>query len=177
MRTIMLSGKNARGRVAIIDDDDYELVSRHKWHVHQQSRGPGRRPAGPYARTGVYVPGDRRTKMILMHVLITGIHTGIDHCNSDGLDNRRENLRPAGQSLNCANARPVSGASSRFKGVRLHREGKWEARIRIDSRAIYLGLFADEEAAARAYDSAAIAAWGEFSRPNFPVGIKQMPES
>jgi hypothetical protein len=106
--------------------------------------------------------------MILMHVLITGISTGLDHANGDGLDNRRENLRPAGQDLNSANMRPaIPGQSSRFKGVRRHSEGKWEARIRV-GHPIYLGLFSDEEAAARAYDTAARAAWGEFARPNFP---------
>lgn len=169
MRTVVLSGKKAAGRVAIVDDDDYELVSRHKWHVHEQDRGPGRRPAGPYARTGVYRPSDRRTVMILMHIMITGIGTGLDHGNGNGLDNRRENLRPAGQRLNSANARAAAGPrSSRFKGVRRHREGKWEARVRVNSRSVYLGLFVDEAQAARAYDAAALAAWGEFSCLNFP---------
>lgn len=166
MRTVTLSGRKACGRVALVDDADYDLVSRYKWHVHEQDRGPGRRPMGPYARAGIYRPSDRRTVMILMHILITGIHTGIDHANGNGLDNRRENLRPAGQRLNMANTRPIVGKSSRFKGVRLH-EGKWDARIRI-GRSVYLGKFDDEEAAARAYDAAALAAWGEFARLNFP---------
>lgn len=166
MRTITLGGRKAQGRVALVDDADYELVSRHRWHVFEQDRGPGRRPDGPYARAGIYRPSDQRTVMILMHVLITG-RTGTDHANGNGLDNRRENLRPAGQDLNTANTRPTPGQSSRFKGVRRHREGKWEARIRI-GRPVYLGLFSDEEDAARAYDAAAVAAWGEFARPNFP---------
>lgn len=167
MRTVTLGGRKARGRVALVDDADYELVSRHRWHVVEHDRGPGRRPAGPYAATGVYRPSDRRTVIIRMHILITGIHTGIDHANGNGLDNQRKNLRPAGQDLNTANTRPTPGQSSRFKGVRRHREGKWEARIRV-GRPVYLGLFGSEEAAARAYDAAAVAAWGEFARPNFP---------
>ena len=168
MRTVALSGRIARGRVALVDDEDYELVSQRTWHVVEQIRRPGRRPAGPYARTGIYHPADRRTTTLAMHVLITGIRTGIDHVNGDGLDNQRHNLRPAGQSLNTANMRPYAvSTSSRFKGVRRHKEGKWEARIRV-GRPIYLGLFSDEEDAARAYDAAAIAAWGEFARPNFP---------
>jgi hypothetical protein len=169
VRTVTLSGQKARGRVALVDDADYELVSQYRWHVHEQSRGPGRRPDGPYARTGVYRPSDRRTVMILMHVLISGVGTGIDHANGDGLDNQRANLRPAGQDLNSANARPGAGQSSRFKGVRRRREGRWEARIRVSGRAIYLGLFSDEEAAALAYDAAARAAWGNFAHINFPA--------
>lgn len=166
MRTIILNGQKARGRVALVDDGDYALVSRHSWHVLEQNRGPGRRLAGPYARAGIYIPVLRHTQMVLMHVMITGIHTGIDHINGNGLDNQRHNLRPAGQSLNSANMRAY-GRSSRFKGVRQHRGGKWEARIRI-GQPVYLGLFDSEEAAALAYDAAARAAWGEFARVNFP---------
>jgi AP2 domain len=106
--------------------------------------------------------------MILMHILITGIRTGIDHANGNGLDNQRTNLRPAGQRLNMANIRPqATRKSSRFKGVRLLPSGKWQARIRV-GQPVYLGVFGDEEAAARAYDAAARAAWGEFGRLNFP---------
>ena len=166
MRTVALSGKKAAGRVALVDDADYELVSRYRWHVHERDFGPGRRPMGPYARTGVYNPADRRTKMFLMHVLITGVSTGLDHANGNGLDNQRRNLRPAGQRLNMANTPPIV-RTSRFKGVRLLPSGRWQARIRIGN-PIYLGLFDAEEAAARAYDAAARAAWGEFARLNFP---------
>jgi hypothetical protein len=168
MKTVALSGKKAAGRVAFVDDADYALVSRYRWHVHERDQGPDRRPMGPYARTGVYSPVTRHTTMILMHVLITGVRTGIDHANSNGLDNQRENLRPAGQDLNTANMRPATGKSSRFKGVRRHREGKWEARIRIEGRPAYLGLFLAEDDAARAYDAVALAQWGEFARLNFP---------
>ena len=141
MRTIELGGRKARGRVALIDDADYELVSRHKWHVFEQDHGPGRRPGGPYARTNIPRPGGGR-RTIFMHNLILGIR-GIDHANANGLDNQRHNLRVAGQSLNNANKRPVRRQVSRFKGIHLHEYGKWEARIRFGGRNRYLGLFAD----------------------------------
>jgi hypothetical protein len=55
--------------------------------------------------------------------------------------------------------------SSRFKGVSLYRkDGTWQAQITVNYRNRYLGRFPTEEAAASAYDDAAIAAWGRFAR-------------
>ena len=57
---------------------------------------------------------------------------------------------------------------SRFKGVSWYkRDGKWLAKIQIDSKKTFWGYFVDEEAAARAYDKAA----ARVGRPlNFPAG-------
>lgn len=45
MRTIPLSGNAARGRVALVDDEDYDRVMRHRWHVFEK-REPGKRHDG-----------------------------------------------------------------------------------------------------------------------------------
>lgn len=60
-------------------------------------------------------------------------------------------------------------ATSRFRGVSWHqRNAKWQAQIHVDSRTVHLGVWADEEQAARAYDAAARQHHGEFGRYNFP---------
>ncbi len=62
----------------------------------------------------------------------------------------RENMRVAQR---------MKPPSAGYKGVSLSR-GKWQARIIIDGARYSLGCHAIPEDAARAYDKAAIAAWG-----------------
>lgn len=94
---------------------------------------------------------------------------GIDHINGDPGDNRAVNLREATQAQNSKNAKKQRGTSSRFKGVCWHKQAmKWLASIHADGQRHSLGLFADEEDAARAYDLAASQLHGEFASPNFP---------
>ena len=168
MKTVPLHGAKAAGRVALVDDEDYELVMRYRWNVRESSRG-NRRSDGPYAMAPVK-HGDTQTS-IFMHNLIMGC-TGVDHANGYGLDNRRRNLRAATNGQNMANRRPNVNAVSAFKGVTWKKSSaKWCARVRVDGVRRNLGYFSSEEAAARAYDTAALAAFGEFARLNFPDSV------
>jgi hypothetical protein len=162
MKTVPLHGRIAGGRVALVDDADLKLVSGYRWWA-LEVRGGQR----TYAVTQIRV-GDRK-RTIYMHQLITG-WTATDHRNHDGLDNRRRNLRRGhGRGRNHANERPIRGGASRFKGVyRDRRRPGWFAQIKIGGRAQRLGSFNDEATAARAYDVAAIQAWGEYACVNFP---------
>ena len=92
-----------------------------------------------------------------------------DHANGNGLDNRRSNLRLATHSHNSSNRKSADGASSTFLGVGWYpRLSKWQALITTNKRHIYIGVFTDEEDAARAYDRAAREYHGEYARLNFP---------
>jgi hypothetical protein len=101
-----------------------------------------------------------------MHNLITGWRF-VDHVDHNGLNNRRSNLRAATKAQNAANERKRPGCSSQYKGVVWHRN-RWQARIEIGDEYRYLGRFVSEEEAARAYDAAAVTAWGQYANPNFP---------
>jgi hypothetical protein len=93
----------------------------------------------------------------------------VDHIDGDPLNNVRENLRLATPVQNAHNARGKrTSKSSSFKGVSQYRDGvRWVAQIMLRGRNFHLGIYADEEQAARAYDTAAIHQHGEFARPNF----------
>jgi len=162
MKTVILHGKSAGGRVAVVDDADYEFVVRYRWYALEPS------PGKIYASTRYQIAGAGRAN-VTMHQLLTGFPE-TDHRDNDGLNNQRSNLRPATRSQNNANRRKGAGFSSRFKGVSwAKREGKWDARIKSGGRQRYLGLFESEEAAARSYDAAATELFGEFACLNFPV--------
>jgi hypothetical protein len=161
MMTIPLGGKNAAGRVALVDDADYAMVARYRWHLFEVPA----RSSGPYARTA-----QAGNRCIFMHTLIAG-WPRVDHQDGDGLNNQRSNLRPATATQNSANRRKQSApASSRYKGVSWRKDdGVWTAQIYRGRRQTYLGRFTSAEDAARPYDAAARELWGEFAHLNFPL--------
>lgn len=148
------------GLIALIDASDAATVLQHKWHAHQ---GGGKRYVGSMIRIG-----DKQTA-ILLHRLILGLTTGDgrlgDHINGDGLDNRRANLRVATPAQNAWNMRAARSRSG-FKGVHFRR-GKYIAICNKDR----VGIFSTAEEAARAYDLAAVAKWGEFAATNKSLGL------
>ncbi len=104
-----------------------------------------------------------------------GFRFGVDHINGDTSDNRRCNLRICDHHGNMRNQSKVSGASQ-FKGVYASStKGKWRAGVRVteEGRAInvYLGTFAVEEDAARAYDARVKELFGEFAKTNADLGL------
>lgn len=147
-----------KGQHAIVDDQDFERVAAHRWYLN--GRG--------YAITSLYNP--KRTVSLHRFVMNAPKGAEVDHENRNKLDCRRENLR---WSTRAGNARNVSkrrdGVTSQYKGVHLHREGKYEAGIRVNRKRIYLGLYVTQEEAAHAYDQAATKHHGEFAALNFPL--------
>ena len=112
---------------------------------------------------------DGKTCTILMQHLILPRKTGfiVDHKSRDKLDNRWSNLRYATRGQNAANSKDRKG-TSKFKGVCWHKRiGKWHAQITFRTNGIMrvksLGYFTKEIDAAKAYQQAAIAWFGEFA--------------
>ena len=60
--------------------------------------------------------------------------------------------------------------SSAYRGVTHHPNGRWEARIGMPgSKHIYLGLYAEEQVAAQAYDRALVKLRGRSAATNFAI--------
>ena len=147
-----------RGYVALVDDDDYDWLSEHRWSA------VGSEAKGVYAATQVRVAGQRRT--VLMHRLIAGATPGqlVDHVDGATLDNRKANMRLCTHSQNMQNSRRRDGG---YKGVTRHR-GLWRAAICVDRRTIQSRVLTSAIAAARAYDRLALEHHCEFAKLNFP---------
>ena len=149
-----------RGYVALVDDEDYDRVSAGSWQVlgHRRTRYAVR-------------PSGHGKPTIYMHRMILGAQPGqlVDHINHDGLDNRKANVRLCSPSQNMANQEKNRAGTSRFKGVhRVKGYDRWRASIFYGGKTRHLGSFGSEEDAARVYDTAALALWGEYAKLNQP---------
>ena len=162
MKEIALS----QGRVALVDDCDFEELSKHKWYAVWITKSfyvmrkinNGNRPVTEY-----------------MHRQVIAAQSGdcVDHINHNGLDCRKSNLRICTQSQNLGNKKKYGITASKFKGVFWHKQRmKWRAQIKFNYRSIHLGLFTDEPTAARAYDTKAKELFGEFALLNFPKPVE-----
>jgi hypothetical protein len=137
-----------RGKVALVDDEDYERLSKFKWFARK-------------AKHGWYA-----SRHVNMHHEIVPAKT-VDHRDGDGLNNQRSNLRPATRQQNASSRRKWSKLTSRFKGVSWAKDRrKWRAQIMVNRKTKMLGSFNSEIEAAQAYDEAARIYFRDFAVTN-----------
>lgn len=78
----------------------------------------------------------------------------VDHINRNTLYNRRKNLRIVTPSVNMHNQRKRKDNTSGFKGVSYVKHcKKYRARIQINGKYVYLGMFNSAKQAAEAVEA------------------------
>jgi len=150
---------NIKGFTVLIDDDDWEMVSKFTW-----SRFSSKERPYFHAYAG---GGAKNSKFVSLHRLIMNALDGdiVDHVNGDTCDNRKCNLRLCSRKENTRNMKRKCNNTSGYKGVHwAKKQRKWSAHIRVDYKVIYLGAFDTAELAYSAYCEAAKKYFGEFAR-------------
>lgn len=153
MREIALT----RGKIAIVDDADYEWLSQWNWHCSE---------AGYAVRSR-----KKRPMKVFMHRDILQAHGDqqSDHINGDRLDNRRHNLRVVTVAQNTSNRLRGTRKHSPYKGASpgTRSPNRWYAKITgPDHKRLHLGAFDNARSAAIAHDFAALVLYGPHAAIN-----------
>lgn len=165
--------KLSSGKVALVDDEDYDYLMQWKWWTYKGTNTL-------YAKRVYYIPGGKGKirKTVFMHRLILGLtdpEVICDHADRNGLNNQRSNLRVATRSQNRANSKPSKNGTSIYLGVMCKKfinkndeiRISWFAQIGFNGKTIGLGYFDNETDAAKAYDIKAKELFKEFANLNF----------
>lgn len=140
------------GEFALVDAEDH-WVSTHLWH--KTSHG--------------YVATNINRKLTYLHRMIMGVtsfpkEVYVDHKNHDRLDNRKENLRLADNSLNQANRDKIKTRTG-FRGVVETRSGKFAVFLGKRGKR-HFGTYGTAIEAANKYNELAKDKYGDFAQLN-----------
>jgi hypothetical protein len=146
-----------------LDTADYDVVKGYRWKLSSKR---------PHKNRTFYAQAQHGDTTVGMHSLLLPDAAQVDHRDGNGLNNRRNNLRPATGTEQEGNKKKRTDKqfASRFRGVTWHsRAHKFQAQMKANGKHLYLGCFISEIEAALAYDAAALKYFGEFANLNFPA--------
>lgn len=157
MKTIQLT----LGLEALVDDEDYPLLSRHQWHAQK----------GTLNRT-CYAVSKMGRKQVAMHELVMGGRAGmvVHHVDHNGLNNQKYNLQHCSHCENNRHRAVPKNNQSGFKGVHKYSK-RWRAVIQHQRAKYFLGDFNNPVDAAKAYDLKALELYGAFALTNKAMGL------
>lgn len=146
------------GKIALVDDDNFEMLSKIKWSTSFRCATNGK--IGKMHR---YILGITNPKII------------VDHIDRNPFNNQKSNLRICSSAENAQNKN--GRGKSKYLGVSIVQTTKKYkrkdgvitvikskpiivAKIKRGSKYKHLGIFKTEESAAQAYNDAALAYYG-----------------
>ena len=152
--------KLTQGKVALVDDEDFQYLNQFKWYAHKK-------------HINYYAYSYINNKKILMHRLIlkTPNNLIVDHIDHNGLNNQKSNLRNCTYLENAKNK--VSTGDCKYLGVtKLTRKYKnkiynyYQVYIQIDYMPYYAGCFNNYIDATKRYNRLAKRFHKEFANLN-----------
>lgn len=120
--------KNQPPIKVIIDESDYERVSRYKWFI-----------TNGYIATRMI-----NKKMTYLHRFILNTPEGkvTDHINHNKLDNRKENLRICTSRENSINCKLSKNNNTGFRGTSFEKDrGVYSAYLMVNRKKVHLGRY------------------------------------
>lgn len=159
MQKIALFGKRGNGQFVMVDDQDYEKVSNHKWYLAKNG----------YVHTTYKLDG-KQIHLLIHRLILNLLHVDkrlVDHKNHNKQDNTRDNIRICTNVQNQRNRMCQNGKTSHYKGVTFQYKS-WRSQIESEGIIYKLGSYHNEIDAALAYDQKARELFGEYACLNFP---------
>jgi len=182
MKKIIIENKTHGTHEVLLDDEDYEWVSKHKWYLLKDY---SRKREAFYAYRSVKQP-DGKYKSVYLHREIMNTPKGLltDHLNGNGLDNRRANLRVCTNRENQINRRGRIDRASKYIGVQYMKvknlKKPWRPNVLVSDsstkrgqRHISKGYYATEEEAAYQRDLCMVKYHGTGVVLNFPEKLNE----
>lgn len=148
-------------KVALIDDEDFERISKFKWHFNENG-GSVYRFYTKYAY--------KTSHIAIANEVMKDYDHMFDHKDSNSLNESKSNLRICSYSQNGHHRKKKKNTSSKYIGVCWAKKcKKWLASIMKDGKNMCLGYFSNEILAALAYDKKARELFGEFANCNYTI--------
>ena len=150
--------KLTQGKVALVDDSDFEWLNRSNWYFNNG-----------YAVRNRWNSTTEKQETMRMHRFILKPSNGfeVDHINHNGLDNQRSNIRIVTSRQNQMNSLIRKDNNSGCKGVSWYKsQNKWRACIMLKGKQKFLGYYSTIKEAATAYNQASVTYYGNFGFRN-----------
>lgn len=117
-----------------------------------------------------YIQVEVSGKNFMLHRIIYEMHNGtipaglqIDHIDGNPLNNRIENLRLCNQIENRQNSKLSKNNTTGYRGILKTPNNKYQARLTVNGKKLYLGLFTTPEEAFNCVEQKRKELYGEFA--------------